>query len=354
MKTNVLLMGALGTVLLALLFGGLGGCQQDSSSEPVLLPAAQPLGGGANAKQAAQLQKSRLVPWGHGAAQLTLRPAGNDEQLASGPSAVAIAADGGALVLDRLAGRIAHVDPAGTVRTATQVAVDAEDLCSSTDGFMAAFSPVRATAWLFDSNGKQAGHLKVPRSFRELLHVELGASNTLRVRTAYQELFEIGSPNHPLPLAVALRSKREGALLLTDGRGVVARVQSGKATLIAVQQASKRSGRAKLLASHDLPGTATAARIIGNYGDIVCARIEHASSPLPAAPYEGPIIEVARRAVCMSMSSGEIALDTALAPVGLYLPRRELAMGGGQLVFIHPEANGLRLQSWKLRGEVTP
>jgi hypothetical protein len=207
---------------------------------------------------------------------------------------------------------------------------------------------LRGTAWLYDADGTAAGELQVPRALHQLLHVELGPSRIVQVRTGYQELIEVGSPSAPLPLAVALKTKKEGAVLLSDGRGLTATVADGQAELQVVRQADAEE-RAAVVATYPIDGAATAARLVGTFGQIACLRVEHVVST--------PTITVARRAVCVDISDGSVTFDHQLPAPGLYVPRRELAMGGGHLAFIHPTSEGLTLQRWRLdrgKGSVSP
>ena len=285
--------------------------------------------------------------WGNGPAELAVIPPAF-ETVATGPSAVALLPGGSPLILDRLAGRIVRVDEEGQLVPWATVPVDAEELASSQDGSLVAFSPLRATAWIYDADGTSAGELQVPRALHQLLHVELGPSRVVQVRTGYQELIDVGSPSAPLPLAVALQTKKEGAVLLGDGRGLTVIVADGHAAVQVVQQADAEQ-HASVVATHPIDGPATGARIVGTFGKVACLRLEQVVS--------SPTIAVSRRAVCVDVSDGSITFDRALPAPGLYVPRRELAMGGGHLAFIHPTSDGLTLQRWKLdrgKGSVSP
>lgn len=306
------------------------GCQAPAdTSRDSIRPAEAPaaLAGGA----------AQRIGWG----ELTHRPPAF-ESLGEGPSAVAVAADGATLLLDRLGGRIVRVGQDGTARTFAPVPEDAEDLATGPGGAVVAHSLVRAKAWVFDEQGAPAGEVSVPRSFREIIGIGLGPSRVVELQNAYQETLEIGSPALPLPLPVAMRTKREGAFMLADGRGLQTRVTNGAAELTVVRQASERA-RASVTASFAVPGAATAARLVGVSGSVACMRVESVTST--------PKLGVARRAVCMDVATGDVTLDESLPPRGSYLPRRELAVGEGVLAFIHPSAEGLSIHRWPVDGK---
>ena len=91
---------------------------------------------------------------------------------------------------------------------------------------------------------------------------------------------------------------------------------------------------------HPLAEDVSAARLVGLLGNVACLRLEKVTST--------PEITVERRAVCVDAISGDIVVEHELADVGLYLPRRELAVGGGYLAFIRPTAAGLELKRFAL------
>lgn len=286
----------------------------------------------------------RVLPWGAGDEQLRSKPA-LAESVAQGPNAVAVAPNGHVLILDRLAGRVVAVDHQSPPKHVASVATDVEDFAAGADGRLLAWSPLRARAWVLDGTGKNVGEIGVPRELRDAQSLELGVSHRVSVRTAYQERFAIGSPAAPLPLPVTLRTRREGAVELADGRGVSVRVDQGAARMLVLTQAADE--RSQVVAEHPIPGTVTAARVLGRAGDVVCARTEQVTST--------PALAVSRRAVCLRIGTGAVVLDQALPAPGLYAPRTELAVGGGRLAFIHPTEQGLGVTSWRIAGaEVTP
>jgi hypothetical protein len=280
------------------------------------------------------------VPWGSDAQSLTVRRPGN-EIVADGPNAIAIDTNGRVLVLDRLAGRVVSVTADGRLSRVVDVPFDAEDLAAK--DAIVAFSPVRATAWLYEHDGRSAGEIAVPRVLRDVHHVELGLSRNVLVRTGYQEQLSLGSSAAPLPLAVTLSTKKEGAARLADGRGVRVRVDGDRAVLEIL--AEKERERTAVAARYDL-GAATAARVVGVDGELACVRLERVTST--------PAIDVARRAVCVA-SDGRVLLRTDLPPPWHYLPRSELAVGGGMLAHIQPSDRGLVVRRWAIpRAEVRP
>ena len=304
----------------------------------------------ASAQQALADDMSQQLGWGESNGTLKLQPQGV-ERPANGPTAVAVASDGALLVLDQLAGRVVRVAPDGSLRTLAEVPADAEDLAVGPEGAFAVWSPLRATAWVHRPSGAPAGEVKLPRVLRDVVGIELGRSLVVEARTGYQERLSIGGPAAPRSLVETLHSKREGAAMLPDGSGLLVKVSEDTAELLVMGQAVARQ-RAEVIARHQLPGSVSAARVVGSHGATACLRLEEVTS--------SPQIAVQRRALCVDARSGEVLLDEALPDVGVYLPKRELAVGAGYLAFIHPSADGLQLTRWRLphtasaAKEVTP
>ncbi|MFH2005989.1 MAG: hypothetical protein ABI333_05315 [bacterium] len=287
-------------------------------------------------------ETTRLLGWGDGVNQVGLLPRAT-EQLAQGPAAVAVGPDGAAFVLDRRNGRVLRLD-GNDVSVAAAVPVDAEDLAVSAapgEALLAAYSPLRARVWLRDA-GKPAGEVAVPRVLRLTRGIVLGASRQVLVHNAHQETYRLGSPSTPRLLASVLHSKREGACFLADGSGVAVRRRSDqRAELLVLGQGE----RAPVKRSFVLPDTVMAARIVGTADGVVCLRLEK------AGPAAGGQVDVLREAVCLNADSGAEVFRRALPAPGVFLPRRELALGGSpaRLAFIHAEAGGLRVHLWTLR-----
>lgn len=297
-------------------------------------PAEPPVGG---AGQALVGDGSTVLPWGSGPGQVGLRPRGH-EILAEGPSALAVSSDGAVLVLDRRNGRVLRVGAGGQVSVAARVPLDSEDLAAAPRGGLATFSPLRSRVWLRDGRGEPAGELAVPRLFRQVRRVGLGASLEVTLHDAHQETYRLGSPSAALSLEAALSSRREGAFLLSDGTGVAVQLRQGLPELLRLGHGP----RVRVVGRHLLPRRALAARVVGVAGGAVCLRTEH-DHPARAR-------EIRRRVVCLDPGSGRLMLDRQLPAPGLYLPRRELALGGdpARLALIHPGPRGLRVQTWRV------
>lgn len=288
----------------------------------------------------------RTFAWGEGQERFRRSPS-VPESVVYGPNAVAVASDGRPLVLDRLAGRVVTLDAVSPLRNVASVGVDSEDLATGSDGAWLAFSPQRARAAVFDADGKSLGELAVPRELRDATGFDIGISRRVRVRTGYQEVIELGSPSAPLPLPVALRTKREGAYQLADGRGVAVRATDAGVSLVLVSQPADEAARSQIEKEIPLPGALTAARVVGGSGHVVCVKSEAVSS--------APALSVSRRATCVNVATSAIVFDEALPAPGLYVPRTELAFGAGRLAFIHPTENGLTVTSVAVLGkEVSP
>jgi len=307
-------------------------CSQATGTDPHGSATTAPL------TQSLPSRFERQLAWG---TDVALQPA-VPESVAYGPNAVAVAATGETLILDRLAGRVLGVGAEGQPRVVASVPVDSEDLIAGSDGALVAFSPLRATAWYFNSDGTPAGEIAVPRALRDLVSLSLGPSRRLTVRTSYQETLTVGSPAAPLPLEVTLAGKREGAYLLPDGRGVGVLADADTTRVVVLSQSIGEQSRSEIVTSHALPGSISAARIVGGQGSTVCLRAEHVTST--------PQVVVERRALCVDALSGNVVLDETLPNPGLYVPRTELAFGAGRLSFIHPTKTGLSVTSWKVAG----
>ncbi len=141
-----------------------------------------------------------------------------------------------------------------------------------------------------------------------------------------------------------LHNKREGAVALADGRGVVARkLRSGAGVVEVLRPGQGPGGRSIVSATWPIPGPLTALDIVGVADQIACLRVERVTSESP--------IRVQRRAVCVDLTSGRIVTDKPLPAPGIYLPRTELALGGAivdvglRLAAIHPTSAGLQIDA---------
>jgi len=313
---------------------GLGACSQAPVEPAGEAPAA------ARAVRAAAHESAR-IRWGSGPGEAGFRPKAG-ESAAEGPSAVAVSRDA-VFVLDRLHERVLRVsfragDPA---RIAAEVPRDAEHLAAGPDGSLAAWSPLRAMAWLRSPDGSDAGEIAVPRALRDVQSIALTGSHRVRVTTAMQESLDLGSPRVPLDLSAALRTKREGAAFLSDGRGVAVRRFDGRTAELLVYARADRDRRA-VAVRHRLDGTIDAARIVGTAGAVVCLRIERVTS--------AAVVEVAREVQCLDVEKGATVLRASLPPPGPYTPHEELAVGQSppSLAAMTPDDGGLIVQRWSL------
>ena len=287
---------------------------------------------------------SVLLPWGAGAGEVGLRGTQPDFP-GTGVASVAVGPTDGVLLLDRVNQRVVSAGPKGS-RVLAEVPRDAEDLAVGVDGAFAVHSLLRARVWLYDGAVK-AGELAIDRSLRELVGVSVGRSRRVFVHNAFQETWLIGSPAAPQSLTQTLHGKRKGAFLLADGAGVqvlLAREPSG--TLPAKGHPELlvvRTGeRTRVVARHVLPETVLSARVVGLAGHVACLRLEEGE--------HGTTVRVTRRVVCHDVQTGARVFEKSLGARGLYLPRRDLAVGQSpaRLVFIRPEEKGLRVHHWVL------
>jgi hypothetical protein len=275
---------------------------------------------------------SRVIPWGSRDGQVGLEP-GGVEHLAQGPSSLAVDSTGAVWILDRLNRRLVRLssrpDDAAQIVAATDF--DAEDFALGPDGAVALYSPLRSRIVVQDGSDRRA-EMAIPGAIQDVVGLALGKSRQLTLFTADQEFFRLGSPSVPQILSAVLHSKREGAARLQDGSSVMSlRHPDGSIEL----QHRVADGEPSRLA---LPGPALSARVVGVSHGIACMRIERNAATADA---------IERRAVCLDLARGSTVLDVELGTPGLYVPRRELAVGGGAasavLAFLRPEESGLRV-----------
>lgn len=326
------------TAVLAVVALGAAAC----TSEP--RPArSEAISVGVAALTAADLSPGKVVelPWGPQGGALGLRPAVKERETLGAP-AVALDARGQILVLDAVKGRVVRVHGTELAPLAS-VPKDADDLATSADGAFAVKRSVTPKVSVFDPSGHLLGEVATG-AVRDVDAIALGPSRRVLVTNPYQETFTAGSPSMPQERGAVLTTKREGAYTRTDGAGlVVVRTEAGEIELRVVARSAEEDGRARVVARHAL-GRATAARLVGVSGDIACARVEHVTT--------SPTGEVAvrREAVCANAVDGRVTLRAALPAPGLYVPRRELAVGAGKLVFAHPTERGLELRAFDVGG----
>ena len=297
---------------------------------------------------------SALLRWGSNPSEVGFHPKAH-EIGAEGPSSIAVRR-ASIFVLDRLNDRVTEVqlgrDGAAkpVVRVAASVSRDAEHLAVGASGSLAAWSPLRASVRLYARDGEPAGEIAVPRVLRDIRSIHLDASSRVRVTTSLQESFDLGSPSAPLDLSSTLRTKREGAAFLADGRGVAVRASGGAAELLvyAAQDAPSRSEKIAVAARHRIEGPLDAAEIVGTVGSIVCMRLDRVSTPQAA-------IVVTREAICTNAITGATILRALLPAPGSYTPHEELAVGDDppSLAAMTPQEDGLLVQRWSLRAEVS-
>jgi len=282
-----------------------------------------------------------LLPWGSAPGHVGLVP-GGEERKARGAPALAVTLLGDLLVLDAVNERVLSIGRHGDARVLATVARDAEDLATGADGSFVAFSPLRSTAWVFNHDGAPAGELHLPRALRHITGLSVGPSRRLRFHNSYQDTFLAGSPSLPTPEPALLRSKKEGAFLLPDGRGVQVRAHDdGTGELTLVDNKPARTATRPVDARHVVPGPVTALRLAGTADGIACMRVEELVAPAASR------VTVRRRVVCMELLSGRVSMDEAMPPPGIYLPRHEIAVGGtpARVAWQIPTDDGLHITS---------
>jgi hypothetical protein len=282
---------------------------------------------------------TQLLAWGDGPSELGLRPAFT-ERAAFGAPAVAVGPRGELFVLDAVKQRIVRVGK--EVTAMATVARDADDLAISADGAFAVHRTLTPSILVLDPAGQRIGEVDA-RAAGEIDTIALAPSRRVVVKTAFQETLQLGSPSAPQVAHAVARSRKVGAELLANGDGVVAVAAGGTAELRVMAQAPDQEGHAEARATWAL-GRATAVRIVGATGRVVCMRVEHVDTSSA-----GPV-SVTREARCLDATTGVTVFRTDLAPPGLYVPRRELTYANGVLAFAHPENEGLRISTWAVEG----
>jgi hypothetical protein len=284
----------------------------------------------------------QLLPWGSGATAVGLRAPGA-ERLAAGPSAVAVAPDGALLVLDRLNRRVLRLaDDGRAPEVVAPAPADADDLAVGDGGALALYSRLRARVWVHADGG--VAELAVPRALRGVRGVALGPSRQVLVDTDYQETFALGSPSVPQTEAAVLAQKREGVVRLDDGRGVAVHLLADGRPELLLRRPGDRLDAADRV---DLPERVLAARVVGAAGRAVCLRLERADVQVDVRPATGAGVAVRRTLVCHDVDGGARLLRRDLPAPGLYLPAREIAVGGtpARVAFLEATAAGLRVRS---------
>jgi hypothetical protein len=274
------------------------------------------------------------------------------EQLAEGPSSVAVGSDGAVYVLDRLNGRVLRVT-SRVVEVVASVPVDSMELAVGADSagttgvVIGAWSPLRAKVWL-RAGGQNAGEVSIPRSLRLARGIGLAGSRQVIVRNAHQETYRLGSPAASRSLSAVLHSKREGAFFLADGSGVQVRRRSsdGRVEVLVLGNGAGAMDRTTVTRRMELDDVVVGVRLVGAAAGHVCVRLVKAD----ASATVGQGVAVRREVVCVRAADGAEVLRRALPGPGRYLPRRELALGGSpaRLVFMHPTNAGLDVQVWTL------
>lgn len=287
-----------------------------------------------------------LVPWGTGPRALGLIPA-RDQALARGPNAVAVLPSGDPVVLDSLQKRVLRLTADGPVELSGALPDD-DEIAVDADGAMALFSPLRSSITLRDGQGRMLGDLPVPRELRDIQAFSFGSSRRIVVRTAFQEAYELGSPNARLPLDGILGTKREGAAFLPDGQGIsTLRRKDGTLELVfhAPNPSSGRTGLSRRLV---VASTADSGRILGASGSIACIRVERVVST--------PELSVARSVFCIDTATERTVFETGLPAPGLYVPRTELAMGGTRprVALLHPRPDAMAVIVHDVGAESAP
>ena len=282
---------------------------------------------------------TQRLAWGDASGQLGFRPAMR-EAMPMGAPAIALAPNGSVLVLDALHGRVVRATR-GDVSEIAKVPVDCDDIAVAPDGAFAVKRSMRPEVIVFAPSGERIGSVDIG-AVENVDAIALGASRRVFVTNGFQQTFLVGSPSMPQTRASILANVRDGAALAADGSGVVA-VKSGDEVEIRVVALAQGADRAQIKARFPL-GKAEGVRLVGVDGDAACARIEHVATDASGA------IAVKREAACVDLATGATLFRREIPGAGAYLPRRELALAHGTLVFAHATADGLDVTSFAIGG----
>jgi hypothetical protein len=186
---------------------------------------------------------------------------------------------------------------------------------------------------VLDPTGKTVGIVDTS-ALPDVDGISLARSRRVLVTTPFQETFSVGSPAMPQLPAAILASKREGAVVLADGRSVVAvRLDDGRLELRAGDK------------SFSL-GSGDAARVIGADRNVVCTRIEHVTTDPSGA------LRTAREAACIDTVSGNVVFRRSLGAPPAFVPRRELAYAASTLAYAETREDGrLDIVTWSVPSE---
>jgi hypothetical protein len=248
--------------------------------------------------------------------------------------------DGTLVLLDGENGRIVTLDGAELKTLVSPIPRDAEDLAVGPNGTIAVHSPLQAKVWWWDRDGTPLGEASIPRTIRDIVDIDLSLSHELHVITAFQERFRIGSPSALSRTVELLSSKKEGAYSLANGRGIqVKRDSQGRASLQIVDDTGPRT---RIESEFTLAARANSIQAVGMSGNLACFRAETLRS-------EASMVRVDRRLLCANTSSGAIVRDEALPPVGLVVPKHEVAFRNGIAASLHPSDEGLTIKRCEVK-----
>jgi hypothetical protein len=291
-----------------------------------------------SAESALTTRAAATVPWGTGARGLSLR-ASRPEALAYGPSSIAVADDGRIFVTDGEASRIAILDGvatgAPTLATFAPAPHDVRDLALAKDGALAYTRTLSREVAVLEPEGTPSGTLQIASSLGDFDGVAFGPSRRVIIETPFQESFTLGSAHAPMALESTLIGKKEGVGQLSQARRVsVVHGQAGDLTL-------RVHGTDGVTSSFRIPDGDTG-HVVGARGDVACVRIEHVAGT--------STVSVTREIFCANVTTKATVLRADLGAPGLYVPRRELALGAGKLVFMKPTDDGLNVTVWNVEG----
>lgn len=308
-------------------------------------PRSQGREGTAGSALGAATWREKKLAWGKGEGEVGHR-ATQPELPGEGPSSIAVAPSGDVVILDRLNDRAIAISTKGDVTVRAKLPRDAEHVAVGPDGALAAWSPLRATVWIAGKDGAPLGELSVPRELREIERIEMGISHRVAAVSALQETVQLGSPRAPLDLAASLRTRREGAAFLADGRGVAARTTESGAEIFAYRKAKPgEDSKPEIGWTYPIGEEVAAVRIFGAAGNAVCARLERVTQDTALA--------VEREALCVEAGTGKVLLRQPLGRPGIHPVHEELAVGGDPPVvaFLKAEEDGLRVERHPLSAD---
>jgi hypothetical protein len=277
-----------------------------------------------------------------GSDEHTLGRLGPAEDFAArGPTDAAVRTDGTILLLDPVNRRVASLSTDGTLSTVASVPEHADDLAVGDDGTIAVHSALSSEVWLYNSDGRQAGSIKIPRVLRNVVDISVRGSRQIVAHTAFQESYLLGSPSAVADLPSVLANKREGAFMTGERSGVQSLIQRG-AAVARIATVSNIVGAKPRYRDVFLGTDVDAALTVGSSHGSACFRLERVDR-------DTSIVHVSRQIRCVDLESGEVIAEQTLESPGLYVPRHEVIFENERLVSLIPNDAAMTVRNCEVK-----